>query len=129
MLSHVLSAFMPQQSSQHLKDLLPRTLLENLAFLPLSLTAGFCEEMIFRGYLQHQFTAWTRSMAVGLALQSLCFGAAHAYQGGTMVIVISIYGCFFGLLSNWRRSLRPGVMAHFAQDAIGGLILSRFAAR
>jgi len=27
-----------------------------------------------------------------------------------------------GLLAYWRKSLRPGMLAHGAQDALGGLV-------
>ena len=87
---------------------------------------GICEEMIFRGYMQRQFTAWTGSAAAGIALQGIVFGIAHSYQGPGMVIVIAVYGCLFGTLAWWRKSLRPGMAAHFIQDAIGGLALARF---
>jgi membrane protease YdiL (CAAX protease family) len=92
----------------------------------LALTAGICEETIFRGYLQRQFTAWTRNAAAGIVLQGVVFGAAHAYQGLNQVILIAVYGCLFGLLALWRKSLRPGMMAHFVQDAIGGLMLAKY---
>ena len=100
--------------------------MESALFLLLALTAGICEEMIFRGYLQRQFTAWTGSTAAGIVLQGIVFGAAHAYQGLSMVFIISVYGCMFGLLAWWRKSLRPGMMAHFIQDAVSGLVLARY---
>jgi membrane protease YdiL (CAAX protease family) len=109
-----------------IKNFLPHTALEIALWLLLSLTAGICEEMIFRGYLQRQFCAWTGSATAGIALQGIVFGAAHAYQGPTQILVISVYGCMFGLLAHWRKSLRPGMAAHFFQDCIGGLMLSRF---
>jgi membrane protease YdiL (CAAX protease family) len=108
-----------------LRNLLPHTALETAAFLGLTVTAGFCEELIYRGYLQRQFTAWTGSVAIGLALQGIVFGVSHAYQGFGMVLVIAVYGCLFGLLAAWRRSLRPGMIAHLLQDAVGGLVLAR----
>jgi len=107
-----------------LRNLLPHSAVEIAAFLGLTATAAFCEEWIYRGYLQRQFTAWTGSVAVGLALQGIVFGASHAYQGFAMVLTIAVYGCLFGLLATWRRSLRPGMIAHFVQDAVGGLILA-----
>lgn len=125
-LGHILRHFGPATDNAALKNLLPHTILENAAFLLLALTAGICEEMIFRGYLQHQFTAWTRNAAAGITLQGILFGVAHAYQGPTQIIVITVYGCMFGSLAYWRKSLRPGMTAHFLQDAVGGLVLSRF---
>ncbi len=92
----------------------------------LALTAGIGEEILFRGYLQRQFAALTRSTATGLVLQGVAFGAAHGYQGKKYMCVIAVYGCLFGLLAYWRRSLRPGMMAHFLQDAVGGLVGRHF---
>lgn len=112
-----------------LKNMLPQTPLETALYLVLALTAGICEETIFRGYLQHQFKAWTGSAFAAVVVQGLIFGSAHAYQGPAMVIVISIYGCMFGSLAQWRKSLRPGMTAHFLQDAIGGIVLSRMLAK
>jgi membrane protease YdiL (CAAX protease family) len=108
-----------------LRNLLPRTAIETAAYLGLTVTAGFCEEWIYRGYLQRQFTAWTGSVALGLVLQGIVFGVSHAYQGFGMVLTITVYGFLFGLLARWRKSLRPGMIAHFVQDAVGGLLLAR----
>ena len=52
------------------KFLLPETALEAVIFVLLSCVAGFCEEVIFRGYLQRQFTAWTGNVIAGIVLQS-----------------------------------------------------------
>jgi len=41
-----------------------------------------------------------------------------------MMLTICVYGCLFGLLARWRGSLRPGMMAHFLQDGVGGLLLA-----
>lgn len=90
----------------------------------LTLTAGFCEEVIFRGYLQRQFGALTRSVAGGIVLQGIAFGASHGYQGWKFMLLISVYGTTFGLLAWWRSSLRPGMIAHFVQDAVGGIVAS-----
>jgi hypothetical protein len=114
-------------SQAGVRNLLPHTGLESAAYLFVALTAGICEEMIFRGYLQRQFTAWTRNATAGILLQGILFGAAHNYQGSTMMTVIAVYGCMFGLLALWRKSLRPGIFAHFIQDALVGLVLARYA--
>lgn len=118
--------FIHSDVNKVLQNLLPHTGLEVAVYLFLAMTAGICEEMIFRGYMQRQFTVWTGSAAAGIALQGIVFGIAHSYQGPGMVIVIAVYGCLFGTLAWWRKSLRPGMAAHFIQDAIGGLALARF---
>ena len=104
------------------KGLLPKTNLELAVFVVLSTFAGFCEEIVFRGYLQRQFTAWTRNVAMGVVLQAIVFGSAHMYQGAKGVLVISIYGALFGILAAMRKTLRPGMMQHCAQDGMSGIV-------
>jgi len=109
-----------------MRNLFPNGPTEVVLWVMLALTAGICEEILFRGYLQRQFAALTRSTAAGLMLQGVAFGAAHGYQGTKYMCIIAVYGCLFGLLAYWRRSLRPGMTAHFVQDAIGGLVGRHF---
>ncbi|HVO78713.1 MAG TPA: CPBP family intramembrane glutamic endopeptidase [Candidatus Bathyarchaeia archaeon] len=103
--------------------LIPRTKMELLVWFLLSTTAGICEEIIFRGYLQRQFAAATRSMPAGVLLSAVVFGAAHGYEGGPRMVLIGFFGLMFGLLAWWRRSLRPGMIAHAWHDAISGALL------
>ncbi|HEY1925645.1 MAG TPA: CPBP family intramembrane glutamic endopeptidase [Candidatus Acidoferrum sp.] len=84
-------------------------------------TAGFCEETIFRGYLQKQFISWTGNAASGVVLSAAVFGACHAYQGVKAAVVISVYGLLFGILAQWRKSLRPGMMTHALHDTVSGI--------
>jgi membrane protease YdiL (CAAX protease family) len=108
---------------QQLGFLIPDTTLELLVWFCLSTTAGICEEIIFRGYLQRQFAAFTSSMLAGVLLSAVVFGAAHGYEGGPRMLLIGIYGLMFGLLAWWRKSLRPGMIAHAWHDAISGAVL------
>ena len=105
------------------RSLLPETPLEIVLWIALSATAGFCEETIFRGYLQRQLGALTGSAAAGLLLQGVIFGVCHGYQGAKSIVALGVYGCLFGVLAQQRRSLRPGMIAHFLQDGVGGLVL------
>jgi membrane protease YdiL (CAAX protease family) len=77
-----------------------------------SATAGFCEEVIYRGYLQKQFHAFSRSVAFALLAQALCFGVVHIYQGYKNVIVVSVLGLLYGALAQWRGNLRSAILAH-----------------
>jgi len=104
-----------------LANITPKTRFELLVWLGLSATGGFCEELVFRGYLNRQFSAWTGSRVFALVLQGVAFGLAHGYYGKIMVVVM-VQGCLLGLLAHWRKSLRPGMLAHGLQDAIGGLV-------
>jgi CAAX protease family protein len=102
--------------------LLPQGALETALWIALSASAGFCEEIAFRGYFQAQFEALTRSKTAALILQAALFGAAHAYQGLGSAVAIAAYGAAFGGLALWRRSLRPGIVAHALTDLALGLL-------
>ncbi len=115
------SASQMQEARKQLGVLLPRSGLELGLWVALSVTAGFCEEFMFRGYLQQQFRAATRSTAAAILLQAVVFGLAHAYQGGRRIVLIAVYGVMFGMLAAWRRSLRPGMIGHAFQDSVIGL--------
>jgi membrane protease YdiL (CAAX protease family) len=124
--SQVLGNLLQAEANEAVLNLIPRSSSQVFLFLALTLTAGFCEEVIYRGYLQRQFSALTRSAAGGIVLQALAFGAGHTYQGWRFVLIISVIGTMFGLLARRRRSLRPGMIAHFLQDGLGGLIAQKF---
>ena len=105
-------------------SLLPRGGMELTLWIALSVTAGVCEETIFRGYLQQQFMSLTKSTPAGILLSAAAFGVAHAYQGFRMVILIGLYGAMFGILAYWRGSVRPGMIAHAWQDSLNGVLAS-----
>jgi CAAX protease family protein len=117
-LGHLLKA----TPNQAIRNLLPQGTTESVLFLALAATAGFCEEVIFRAYLQRQFAALTRSAAGGIVLQGIAFGAGHGYQGWKYMLIIAVFGTMFGALAHWRRSLRPGMLAHFFEDGVVGLL-------
>jgi membrane protease YdiL (CAAX protease family) len=97
-----------------------------VVWIGVSLTAGFCEEVVFRGYLQKQLQAMTGSAAIAVLGQALFFGVAHGYQGVKNVIVIAVLGLLYGLLALGRRNLRPGMIAHAWSDISGGLAIRLF---
>ena len=54
--------------------LVPRSTREVVLWMLLSMTAGICEEIIFRGYLQRQLAALTGNVWAGIAVSGLIFG-------------------------------------------------------
>jgi len=112
-------------SAKDISSLLPRNPAEIAAWIVVSLTAGFCEETIFRGYLQKQFAALTGSALTAVLIQAVIFGVSHGYQGLRNVITITIFGAVFGVLAWWRRSLRPGMVLHAWTDTFSGIFASR----
>jgi uncharacterized protein len=122
-LMHLDQAGKLESMRKQLGFLTPGSRLELAVWFCVSVTAGFCEEIIFRGYLQLQFAAITNSMLAGALLSAIVFGASHGYEGVARMLLIGIYGLLFGLLAWWRKSLRPGMMAHAWHDAFSGAVL------
>jgi len=112
-----------QEAKKLIEALGPHSLPALGVFVLLSTVAGFVEEIIFRGYLQRQFLAITGSAYAAIALQAVVFGAGHGYEGTRRMILIFVYGMMFGLLAQWRKSLRPGMMAHAWHDSFEGVLL------
>ena len=106
--------------------LVPRGTREVVLWVALSITAGFCEEVVFRGYLQRQLGALAGNSLVGILASALIFGMAHGYEGARRMLLIGIFGVMFGLLAHFRRSLRPGMIAHAFHDTLTGLLLRFF---
>ena len=103
--------------------ILPRTTSERIWWVALSFSAGFCEEVAFRGYVMTRLRRFTpeRWGAVArwipaVVISSLAFGIGHNYQGLAGVIIITVYGALFALLFILTRSIWPGVIAHFFTD-------------
>lgn len=96
----------------------PRGAAELTLWVIMSMTAGFCEELAFRGYLQKQCLALTGSVVLAMLAQGVLFGVAHWYQGFKMVIVISMLGLLMGVFAQWRKSLRPGMITHAWADIV-----------
>jgi membrane protease YdiL (CAAX protease family) len=103
--------------------LAPRSGLEVVLWICLSATAGFCEEVLFRGYLQKQFSRLLRNRWIAVLVVSILFGLGHGYEGAQRMLLIALLGLAFGVMSLLRKSLRPAMMAHTLQDTISGLLL------
>jgi uncharacterized protein len=100
--------------------LLPRSPVEVGVWFLTAVSAGFCEEFVFRGYVMRQLLALSNSTVAAVAGQGIVFGLMHAYQGWRPVFHITIIGILFGALAAWRKTLRVGMIAHGWQDIWAG---------
>jgi hypothetical protein len=104
-----------------IQTMLPQRAMEIVLWIGLSISAGFSEELVFRGYFQKQFETLTHRRWLALFLQALLFGISHGYQGIEACVRIALFGTLFGLLALWRGSLRPGMVAHAWSDIFSGI--------
>jgi membrane protease YdiL (CAAX protease family) len=98
------------------EGMLPKSGVEVVAWIVLAISAAICEETVYRGYLQQQLSGWTGHLLFGVVGQAIIFGLAHGYQGWKKMVLISVWGCIFGVFVWWRRGLRANMIAHAAID-------------
>lgn len=103
-------------------QLLPTSPVELAVWAVVAVSVGICEELVYRGYLLVQLSAFTGSFAVGCLLQAALFGLAHGQQGAGIALRFGVYGLLFGGLAGWRRSLVPSILSHVALD-LGAAVL------
>ncbi len=106
----------PTSGAKSVDSLLPQSVAEVLLWIATCATAGICEEMVFRGYLQRQLHAFTGRLATAVVAQGVIFGVFHAYQGWKNIIVISVVGVLYGMMAAWRRNLRINIVTHAWTD-------------
>ncbi|GHE13053.1 CPBP family intramembrane glutamic endopeptidase [Klenkia taihuensis] len=98
--------------------LLPRSGAERRLFAVVGVTAGVCEEWLYRGF----FLAVVAAVAPGLpsgvlvVVAAVAFGAAHAYQGAGGVLLTGVLGGVFAALYLQTGSLLLPVLLHAAVD-------------
>jgi len=88
-------------------------------------TAGFLEELLWRGYLMNRLVdllgnKTKLTWVISLVGSAIIFGLGHTYQGLGGVIKITVLGLLFGAaFLTTRRSLWPVIIAHALLDTIG----------
>ena len=122
-LAYFLSLLHLESAQKQISQLAPSSFAEAALWVSLSISAGICEEFLFRGYFQQQFARTSRRLWLGVLLSALLFGSAHGYEGIAGMLMITAYGALFSLLAIRRGSLRAGMIAHCWHDSITGIAL------
>lgn len=117
---------MAETKEKWLKDMpiLPVNRLEFKHFIVVALTAGICEEIIFRGFFINYFLAINENDLFGQWLSvinsAFLFAFGHMYQGGKAVAKIMVMAVIFGWIYILTKSLLLLILIHFIVDIIGG---------
>jgi membrane protease YdiL (CAAX protease family) len=109
-----------------MRDIVPVTAREKAVFTALSITAGICEELTFRGFLLLALGAATGSLAAGVALSSLAFGVLHAHQHAGGATRAALLGAVLAAPLIVTGSVYPSMAAHAIVDIVGGLWVARW---
>jgi uncharacterized protein len=101
----------------------PQDQAERPAFAGLVLSVAFCEEVIYRGFVQRVFLNGSGGL-VGAAIvgSAILFGVAHLYQGRRGLISTTLVGLVFSAVRAGTGSLFPVMVAHFVADLMAGFL-------
>jgi uncharacterized protein len=98
--------------------LIPVTTRERLVWLLVAVSAGVCEEVVFRGWLLSTLHGPLRLNGTLLVLvAAVIFGLAHIYQRITGVLLATLAGILFCALYVATGSLLVPILLHAVVDA------------
>jgi membrane protease YdiL (CAAX protease family) len=109
--------------------ILPQSKLELVPFLALAVTAGVCEEFLYRGFAMAALTRAGLPAWSVVLLSSVLFGLAHLYQGRGGLLSTLVVGTVFGMARIAYDGLVPVMIWHFAVDAVAGVAGPRYLVR
>lgn len=104
--------------------ILPRSTLELVLFLGVSLTAGVWEELIYRGFLMGFVGAYA-GIVGAVIVSTLIFGIGHIYQGWRGALNAGTLGLLFGVGYALSHSLWWLIAIHALVDMFGGVLAWR----
>ncbi len=124
----VLQVFFPQlrgqmeENARRIMDTFPN--LGPIGFLFLSLMVAAYEELVFRGFLMTRLRRATGSWTAAVLISTVVFVLLHAPdQEIVALIAITFLSLVFSVVTIWRRSLIPVIVAHLLFDLVQLLYL------
>jgi membrane protease YdiL (CAAX protease family) len=115
----------------HSIKITPNTRGELALFMAMSLSAGFWEELVYRGFLVW-FLVPLAGFTGAVVISALIFGLAHLYQGTRGFLTSAVLGVIFAALYLLTASLWWLMAVHAVIDISGGITtfrIKRVAAR
>lgn len=106
------------------KLIVPHDAREYSWFMMVSLTAGICEELLYRGFLTWLVAAYT-GIAAAIAIVSILFGLAHGYQGAKGMLRAAMVGLFMSVIVLAGGWLLPAMVIHALIDVAGAVVTFR----
>src|SRR5277367_1699749 len=121
---------MPERTRARLQALsekiLPRSKRERVPFFALAVTAGICEEFLYRGFAMAALARSGLPVWTTVVISSLLFGVAHLYQGRSGLLGTTLLGLIFGFARVGLGSLAPVMAWHAAVDVVAGITGPRY---
>ena len=112
------------ESQPALRTVLPSTPGEARVFHGVAVTAGICEEVLYRGYLLWYFQSLVPG-GVAIAAAILVFGLAHVYQGVRGMFATGVAGALSMAVYLLTESLLGPIVLHVTLDLVNGVTIYR----
>jgi membrane protease YdiL (CAAX protease family) len=106
--------------------ILPQSTVELLPYLALAITAGLCEEFLYRGFAMAVLIHVGLQAWAVVLLSSVLFGLAHSYQGRGGIVMTLLIGLILGSSRFIYGSLVPAIFWHSAVDVVAGTVGPRY---
>jgi membrane protease YdiL (CAAX protease family) len=106
--------------------ILPQSTVELLPYLALAITAGLCEEFLYRGFAMAVLVNVGLQAWAVVLLSSVLFGLAHSYQGRGGIVMTLLIGLILGSSRFIYGSLVPATFWHSAVDVVAGTAGPRY---
>jgi membrane protease YdiL (CAAX protease family) len=100
--------------------------MELMPFFALSVTAGLCEEFLYRGFAMAALSRMGLPVGLVILVSSIIFGLAHLYQGRAGFVSTMVLGIVFGVSRAAVGSLVPAVVWHMGVDVVAGVAGPRY---
>jgi CAAX protease family protein len=106
------------KAAKKLAFLLPSTREERRWWWLVCITAGICEEVVYRGFLLHYLHVlpFHLSFTWALVVSSLIFGIAHLYQGVMGAVQTAVIGAVLGAMFLASGTLWLPIVVHAVLD-------------
>jgi len=109
--------------------ILPQSAVEFPPYFALAITAGLCEEFLYRGFAMAALARAGLSAWLVILVSSILFGLAHSYQGRGGIVMTFAVGLVLGASRLAYNSLVPAVFWHSAIDIVAGVAGRRYLKR
>jgi membrane protease YdiL (CAAX protease family) len=115
------------QQLESVEFMLPENFQERMLFIFVALTAGFCEEVIYRGFMFDYFKELPFHLPLWMIaiITSIIFGMAHLYQGWKNVIGTGIMGFALAYFYIYFGTIWVPMIVHMIIDSRVAILPSK----
>lgn len=108
------------------ESIMPNRTVEFAPYCALAITAGVCEEFLYRGFAMAALSRAGIASWGGVVITAVLFGFAHTYQGKSGIVGTILMGLVFGAFRVAFESLLPIMVWHAAVDLVAGVAGPRY---